>query len=164
MQSQKIATIGNQETLHIIGDGFIMLYGKYDQDQLWFSFMDRAIFRIRPETDEKKETPKTEEIKDRSRAIHDSDPKMRFQYILPFAEARRLTNKQFKRMKQWNYPTWDRLADGNLCTVHVNTGESRVAIVDWCLQTLRMRFFMNSDRTIMFESSTDAMTAKMRFS
>jgi hypothetical protein len=162
-----------QGNFYVVGDDFMMMRGKYDPRQLWFSFMDRAIFQSHP--DPEPTAPYTRhhfkvslfaKIDDRFRLLHPTDYGARTQMVLPFHEGKRLTHRQFSRLKSVQAQTWERDANGEFYTIEVRNGEDKEIVSEWCIANLRNRFHIQGKTTmiITFESSVDAINAKLKFS
>lgn len=157
--------------VHVVGDGFMTLVGRYDPNQLWFPFMDRAVFvcyETKPPEPYKKATLpnyKYVQIDGRYRTLYptdgEADPR---QMVLPFREGKRVSNKQAKFLQRYGFATWDRTPEGELYTVEIRSNDDRKTIEEWLRDNCRCRFIIKAFHTITFESSIDAINGKLRFS
>lgn len=153
----------------MIGDEPPMrLLRSYDPDQLWLPFT-RGLFFIADE-EEPSKTPRKLQQDKTHKTYARMPPECRHfyvyeagvpQYVLPFAEARRLSNKEFKRMCTHDAPTWDRNRAGDLCfTPFRNRTYAEPA--EWCRENLRGRFHCNASG-ITCELEIDAVQAALVF-
>lgn len=91
------------------------------------------------------------------------------QYVLPYAEHKRMNNGAMKALKKHGFPLWDKTCDFDTKNPFecLNSLEvinfHRPDIEAWCDSNLRGRYFIRDHRVIYFELSFDAMMAKMYF-
>jgi hypothetical protein len=169
MQAIKIRSGASPLSVHVVGENFMTLQGRYDPNQMWFSFMDRAVFLYSepglPQPYKKFALPKNKFVQLEGTYLSlyppEADPN---QLVLPFREGKRLSNKQANKEKASGFRTWDRKSDGELYTVSIRSGEIREEIEEWLKDNCQRRFILKSNHTIVFESAVDAINGKMKFS
>lgn len=142
----------------------------YDPDQLWFPFMQGAIFLIRDEAEVKREHRPVPPAKLERKTYARMDPGAQHpyvyekdvpQYVLPFTEFKRLSNKHFKRINLADFPTWERDEHGEPFRVWIL--ERPYDPIEWCTENFDGRFHC-SRQLITCEKEIDALRAKLVFS
>jgi len=170
MRVTRLANKTPEGFFHVVGENFMLLRGRYDSRQMWFEFMDRAVFESIPEPEAKppytKHHFKTQtyaKIDDKFRQLHPHDHGLREQMVLPFHEAKRVTNRQFIRLKSVGAKTWERKENGDFYEVENRSGENRDDVAAWLTEHCQCRFQMSGNK-ITFEAAVDAVNAKLKFS
>jgi hypothetical protein len=164
----RAANIG--ASFHVVGREFMILTGRYNPDQGWFHFMDRAVFaatptpQLVPYVRAKIPNKVFAQISEDDRKLYPSPKVAPGQFVLPFQEGKRVSNAQFKQMSDSGFTTWAKDSDGEICTVRILSADKRDDILAWCMDTCRHRFHLKGAQSISFESEIDALIAKMRFS
>jgi hypothetical protein len=155
-------SVSDKHKIHVIGNGYFLLTGRYDPDQLWFDFMDKAIFRVHEQS---VSTPKIKLVRD---SFHSYEPEHRFQYVLSFREGQLVTKGQMNKLERMGLSTWDRTPSGKFYSLQVRQDIDRKDIIEWCLHNLKKRFHVGGAGghrfRLVFESSVDAITAKLYLS
>lgn len=166
------------EDLHVVGD-VMVLKQVYDRDQLWLPLGDTILFKAEPSP-----TPPIpyarHNFKDRTYVAISDQARMMYprdnsiyakQYVLPFAEHKRVNNGALKALKKHHFPLWDKRPNANskqvmddLFSLNLDRTHERFDIEAWCNENLRGRYYLRSDRVIYFELEFDALMAKMYFS
>jgi hypothetical protein len=147
----------------------LMLHNLYDPDQLWFDFMYGTHFKSfdveipRPHT-----VPKISNKKNNDTSYLGFTRIYEYpnQAVLPFHEFKSISNKQFDKLKNAKYPTFDRTKDGSLLIIEIKTEETNGIIKQWCIDNFKRRFHLGGSgnmKRLILEDETDALLAKMRF-
>lgn len=158
MESTEIALPLQPASFMIVGSGLMLLDGQYDPNQLWLSFMERAVF-VKPLPPEPK--PKNNQ-KDHRTVAQVAGSKDVRQPLIPFPDLLQITNKQFKLLERYEWPGWE-IDKETGRPYAVRSEEPREDTVEWLRENCRGRFNVQG-KVISFETSFDAMMAKMRFS
>jgi hypothetical protein len=170
MHSTKIRAEHIRADFHVVGDHFMVLTARYDANQGWLSFMDRAVFAARPERSMMNEpaVPPNKamyvRVSEQDKLLYPPVSESPAQIVLPFAEGKRISNSQYKAMQKCGFKAWDLDLSGEPYVVKVRSGERREEIAAWCSENCRRRFHIRSNVSLTFESEIDAVAAKLRFS
>jgi hypothetical protein len=175
----------NGKLLYIVGKAPIVLTGWYDPRQLWFAFMQGAIWAGRDpdyvpaprgSAAAKRNQVSAQKLDRKTYAHMPNDYPLFYrkpylyekgvdQHVLPFVEFKRLSNSQFKDLALAGYPTWQKNPESG----EIKPKPYSVWISDrpydpyqWCLDNFDGRFHVNN-REITCELEIDALRAKLVF-
>lgn len=104
----------------VVGRAPLILHADYDPAQTWLGFMEGTILLLPPEKPEP-EKPREGKVRGQTRfAFCSAEDRRLFHYepgqhVLPFSQ--RVSVKEFKRLRQADFPGWDRDARGEILTV-----------------------------------------------
>jgi hypothetical protein len=155
----------------VVGRGVMALRQCYDPDQLWLDLGDVFLFPHAAETKPpaRKKPPIRKHpfavVPDGCRApyVYEKDVP---QFVLPFAEYRGVSNKDWKRLIDAGHPGWDRWPGGDgdrLLSIPIRNFQTGVAPGEWCQQNCRGRFFVKPSY-LVFEREMDCLLGRMMFS
>jgi hypothetical protein len=153
---------------HMIVPEVVILCGNYDVDQYWFPFMVGCAFKS-PEQPESEKiinkipyrraviSPASVEMYIYERGIH--------QHTLPFAEYRRVSARNAKRLMAAGFPSWDHDGDGGpLCIL---LKKHRRDIDPWLCENTSYKYLVQKHGyktyEIFFERAEDYMMARLFF-
>lgn len=169
---QPVIVKARDQDFAIVGEGYMMLRGQYDGRQLWFPFMDKAVFRVIQPPPEPEPYTKARLPKNAYASGPDAlrgPPEMKApQPCLMFPEFKRVTRKQFKTISKLKFPMWDKDDAGQPFTVDLNATwrkpdeDMRRKLIDWCDDQLTRRYFLSPSQ-IACESKNDSVLVKLKF-
>lgn len=171
MHSTTVSAKG--EDWAVVGEGMI-LSGAYDRHQLWFSFMERAAFRLLPIESPPPAYTKAnipnEPFARKPATVQKTMPPddSTNQMVLRFSEFRRVTRSQYKTLKKQKFPNWDKDENGEPYSIILAqkwanvSNEDRNQIAAWCRDQLSRRFAYISNH-IVCESKKDAVLVRLKY-
>ncbi len=168
MRSTPLKSKADARHLHVVGTEFMVLDGKYPANQLWFDFMDRAVYEAVvqqvPEKYTRHNFPKRPfvPVSEFDRMLVQDDIG-NGQLVLPFREAKRISHKRFSIMQKNRFKTWDKKPDGTLYEMTLRSDLKLAEVSAWCIENFVSRFHLRG-QLMSFESAVDAVTAKLKFS
>jgi hypothetical protein len=160
----------------IAPDGAIVLKGEYAAEQEWLPFMAGVILapvqRFELVTDPMHQpTPgdirhhikrgvqrtfvKQKKGGRRLNVVEDGVP----QYVLPYREARAITQTDYERLGKMGYPGWDRTASGKHCEITFPANR-RGNVSHWCKEFCQGQFYVWAHGAA-FQNIVDATAAKL---
>lgn len=148
--------IGSRDGLHhkLYGIGILILYDNYDKDQLWFSFMNGTVFKNCISNNKPKSTKSFKNLPyarmpDKCKRLY---LHVENQFNLRFHENRKISNKEFKEIKQAGYMGWDR---NNNKLLFLNYEKCNIVTVnEWCNDNCIGRYKIESNG-IYFQKQED---------
>lgn len=152
--------------LRMVGVEPTVLREKYDENQYWFDFMRGAVFEIEePEIIPPVKKPKDTvyaRVPEECKLLYpkNSDPN---QWVLPFFEGKRLTNREFQDVEKSKFINWDTDNEGKPYELSLQISYRRAEIEEWCREHCVHRFHIRSNTKIYFQYKNDLLLARLRF-
>lgn len=153
-----------------------VLYGDYDENQLWFEFMRGTLFfgtvpAPTPPVSEKARKKAEKRAQSAENAVHATCPsecRQMFvhekgvpQFTLPFHEHRKVANREYKHLEAAGFPGWERNDRDAVLLVRINDGRAE-EVREWCEQNCRARYAVKPSYAV-FQSIYDFALAKLMF-
>lgn len=159
-------------SLQVVGSSPIMLYNDYDPRQLWLPFSNLLIISKEKESYRVARLNRYEIqcIADRRFATIPDKYRVLFrpekgvpQLLLPFEGMRRIGHGNYLRLKETEFPGWERSPSGHILTFKFNQ-KQRGQFKEYCDSNCRGRYHFNKNSYVAFELTSDYIMAKVAFS